>query len=345
MPSKRKRDTSCEEIKNKIRKLQSELKEKSKRKRLIIYSDSEQSDFENEETNLVHNNDDIASPDDHLIPLSNDAPATPQAIPAGSQDLESELDSEVLALLGDAPKLDIKFGKPTHRDLASRWQEILSKGLQKPVKDKLMDEYLIPANCDMLVAQTLNPEVKVALADNMVRRDASLLAKQKQLSVAIAAINQAIELTIAKESHSKILKPISDACRLLCDSHYSDTRTRRGFVISSINPELKETLTESNRDKLLFGEDICEKLKSAKNIRRSAADLKQIKNDKPNVFNKNNFIKPNKNPKARLNWKTMPRKITPKAEADRTRRSQRDSQQRGRRDIPERSAAGSSRRR
>ncbi|CAG4968600.1 unnamed protein product [Parnassius apollo] len=33
----------------------------------------------------------------------------------------------------------------------------------------------------------------------------------------------------------KLLKPLSDACRNLCDNHFMESRTRRGFVISSIN--------------------------------------------------------------------------------------------------------------
>ncbi|KAI8430381.1 hypothetical protein MSG28_000670 [Choristoneura fumiferana] len=195
-------------------------------------------------------------------------PSTSLAAETCSQDdIQPELDTEILALLGDAPKSDIQFGKPTHKDLASRWQDILEKGLLKDVKEKILDSYLIPENCSLLVAPTLNPEVKVALAENMVKRDASLQAKQKQESIAIAALNQAIELIIAKENHTKILKPISDACRLLCDSHFNDTRTRRGFIISAINPELKDTLSETKRDKLLFGENVSEKLKSAKTIK------------------------------------------------------------------------------
>ncbi|XP_060806451.1 uncharacterized protein LOC132903110 [Amyelois transitella] len=344
MPNKRKRDSSSERIHKKIKKLKSQLKEKSnkKRRRLIIYSDSDNSDYEQEGADLIHSaNDVLSSP---TTTNSNEIPSTSQAV----ENTDSELDNEILVLLGSAPKIDNKFGKPTHKDLASRWQDILSKGLSKDEKDRLLNEYLIPENCDMLVAPSLNAEVKVALADNMVKRDSSLLAKQKQLSVAIAAINQAIEMTISKESHTKILKPLSDACRLLCDSHFSDTRTRRGFVISSINQELRETLTESTRDKLLFGENISEKLKSAKNIKRSAADLKQIKNDRYNIFNKNNFIKPNKNSKARLNWKTMPRKITPKTESGRTRQRQtsaNDFQQRGRRDRETSERTGSNRKR
>ncbi|KAI8420783.1 hypothetical protein MSG28_007991 [Choristoneura fumiferana] len=58
--------------------------------------------------------------------------------------IQPELDTEILALLGDAPKSDIQFGKPTHKDLASRWQDILEKGLLKDVKEKILDSYLIP---------------------------------------------------------------------------------------------------------------------------------------------------------------------------------------------------------
>lgn len=71
----------------------------------------------------------------------------------------------------------------------------------------------------MLAAPALNPEVKAALPESMVKRDATLLAKQKQLGIAIAALAQAAELVISKEANiAKVLKPISDACRLLCDS-------------------------------------------------------------------------------------------------------------------------------
>ncbi|XP_060810609.1 uncharacterized protein LOC132904382 [Amyelois transitella] len=208
MPNKRKRDSSSERIHKKIKKLKSQLKEKSnkKRRRLIIYSDSDNSDYEQEGADLIHSaNDVLSSP---TTTNSNEIPSTSQAV----ENTDSELDNEILVLLGSAPKIDNKFGKPTHKDLASRWQDILSKGLSKDEKDRLLNEYLIPENCDMLVAPSLNAEVKVALADNMVKRDSSLLAKQKQLSVAIAAINQAIEMTISKESHTKILKPLSDAC-------------------------------------------------------------------------------------------------------------------------------------
>lgn len=176
------------------------------------------------------------------------------ADPSTSKEIEvvdPELDADILTLLGDAPKPDTKFGKGVHKDLALRWQEILDKGLPKEVKEKILIDYLIPENCNLLVAPSLNPEVKAALAESMIKRDSAIMAKQKQLGIAAAALTQAVELTIAKENHTKILKPISDACRLICDSHHAETKTRRGFVVSSINADLRDTLLESKRETLL----------------------------------------------------------------------------------------------
>lgn len=268
-------------------------------------------------------------------PVCNQPPTQELVGPSTSTD--PELDAEILSLLGDAPKIDIKFGKAVHKDLALRWQEILDKGLPKEAKDKILVEYLVPENCHLLVAPTLNPEVKAALAETMVKRDSTLMNKQKQLGIAIAALTQAVELTIGKESYTKILKPISDACRLLCDSHCGETKTRRGFVVSAINTDLRDTVIETKRDTFLFGDGIAEKLKSAKSIKKSATDLKQIRNDK---FNKNNFIKNNKNEK-RLNWKALPRKMTAKPDAGKPRPAQRPFTKRNyqQREVAERAPA------
>lgn len=212
-----------------------------------------------------------------------------------------ELDGDILQLLGDAPKPDAPLGPPIHKDVASRWQEILVKGLSKEVKDKMLTEYLIPSNCDLLTAPALNPEAKAALSEPSVKRDAFLMQKQKQLGVALSALSSATTLILANEtSKQKLLKPISDACRMLCDSHFIETKSRRNLVISSTNMQLKDTLTESVRDKSwLFGENITEKVKTAKNIQRSGDDLK----NQPKSMTKSNFH--GKNNKFLLNFKAQ----------------------------------------
>lgn len=279
---------------------------------------------------------------------SSTAASGPEVTPAGASTSEAdpELDDEVLTLLGDAPVPENVLGKAIHKDIASRWQDILAKGLAKEVRDRLLKEYLIPINCDLLVSPVLNPELKAALSDFMVKRDASLIAKQNQIGIALAALSRAIDIIINKKTEtSNILKPLGDACRILCDSHYGDTKTRRGFVVSAINTDMKETLIETTRDKFLFGSNVSEQVKSAKSIKRSGTDLKQAKNYKSQVFNKNNFTR-DKNQPNRFNWKSVPQKTKNKQVFSRSRPTQRPATRASfqQRDKAERSPPRKSRR-
>lgn len=215
---------------------------------------------------------------------------------------EKDLDESLLSILGDAPKPETVFGKNIHKDVATRWQEILAKGLPKETKEKLVSEYLVPANCDLLVPPTLNPEAKAALPESLVKRDFSLLNKQKHIAAALAALAQVTDMLISNEySRETLLKPLSDASRLLCDSHHLETKTRRSFVISSINSNLKGALIDTSRDKFLFGENLTEKLNAAKTIQKSGDTLKS--QNRPQT-SKNNFNYKDKS-KGRLNTKAL----------------------------------------
>lgn len=234
--------------------------------------------------------------------MSSPQPGPSSASEAPATAAEKDLDDSILSILGDAPKPETVFGNNIHKDVASRWQEILAKGLPKETKEKLISDYLIPANCDLLVPPILNPEAKAALPDTLVKRDFSLLNKQKHLAAALAALAQVTEMLISNEfSRETLLKPLSDASRLLCDSHHLETKTRRSFVISSINSNLKGALTDTNRDKFLFGENLTEKLNAAKTIQKSGDTLKN-QNRPQNT--KTQFINKDKT-RGRLNTKAL----------------------------------------
>lgn len=240
--------------------------------------------------------------------------------------LQIELDENILNLLGEAPKSETPMGKNIHEAISSRWHEVLSKGLEKSTKEKMQQTYLVPGNCELLVAPILNPEIKVAMSEFIVKRDQSLLQKQQQLGTALSALGQATELLIAKEAPEKVLKPLSDACRLLCDSHFLETKIRRNFVVSSVKPDLKETLVNSTRNKLLFGEKLTDQLKCAQNIQKSGEGLKATPKQPFNKkqFIKNNNVNNNNGPKNRLNYKPLHRQA-PRAEAGRFQQTQRPS--------------------
>lgn len=211
-----------------------------------------------------------------------------------------DLDDTILALLGDAPKPETSFGDNIHKDVAARWQEILAKGLPKDVKEKLVSEYLIPANCDLLEPPILNPEAKAALSETLIKRDFSLLSKQKQTAAALAALAKVTEMLLNNNySREKLLKPISDASRLLCDSHNLETKTRRSFIIASINYNLKGALVDTKRDKYLFGENLTDKLNAAKTIQKSGNTLRnQFRFQQTNTSRGNSNRSNKVNPKA-----------------------------------------------
>lgn len=185
-------------------------------------------------------------------------------IPSTSiSDTEKELDDDILQLLGDAPKTESPRGPPINKHVANIWSNILAKGLKTEDKVQIMDLYSVPENCALLLAPTLNPEVKSAVRDDIVEHDSWLMRQQKQIGMAISALGLAVNSLIANKTseHKILLKPISDACRLLCDIHFHDTEIRRNRVIGSISTEaIKDSLVNLARsENLLFGGNVMEK--------------------------------------------------------------------------------------
>ncbi|CAG4944439.1 unnamed protein product [Parnassius apollo] len=99
--------------------------------------------------------------------------------------LEEQLDEDILVLLGDAPKTETPIGPAIHKDTANRCQDILTKGLAKDVKESHLKTYLIPFNCDLLIAPALNSGVKAALTETSIKRDLYCIKRDSTTSVEI----------------------------------------------------------------------------------------------------------------------------------------------------------------
>lgn len=214
---------------------------------------------------------------DNALATTLTAPAAP---------VESVLNEYVLSLLGDAPRAELELGPAIHKDISLRWDEILSKGLKEEIKNKIVEEYTIPINLDKLVPPKLNAEVISALAStpSPVKRDFALQQRQKQIGIALAALSKTLNTLLTAnciDAPETAIKPLSDGCRLLCELFYSETRTRRAFIISSINSQMKEQLIETVAGKFLFGENLADRLKTAQSIHRSGNILQPLPN-KPN---------------------------------------------------------------
>ncbi|KAJ8909299.1 hypothetical protein NQ315_011258 [Exocentrus adspersus] len=127
-----------------------------------------------------------------------------------------KLGDDILSLLGEDKTIEISFAAPLHPDVASRWTYILSSGLEEQSRDNLMEKYLSPENCPLLNAPTVNPEVKAAVQEAILRRDARLAHLQQQIGASLSAIGLALTSMLKnKDGDKQYIEMLGDAGRLL----------------------------------------------------------------------------------------------------------------------------------
>ncbi|XP_049866909.1 uncharacterized protein LOC126367441 [Pectinophora gossypiella] len=237
------------------------------RKRLrIIYSDSSDE----------NNSDDVLTESVFAAVPSADQPPSQEADMA--QEPVPELDADFLSALGDAAEDTPGFGENIHPTLADRWLPILRRGIPKEPKERLLKEQLIPDNCKLLKAPTLNPEISAAITEAARNRDKKLENAQQQLGLGITAINRAMAILFTsddKENKVQAVKILSDACRILCDLHYMDTQTRIKLITPALDKAFLTIVQDLERDESLFGRKLSEKIKASKAIEKQGLQIKK----------------------------------------------------------------------
>ncbi|KAJ0174470.1 hypothetical protein K1T71_009578 [Dendrolimus kikuchii] len=143
---KRKRSNSdiVDRVLKKVKKLVN-----TKRRRLISSSSSSSSEEDNS-VSSAHLHSHYSEAQANEIPP---APFEEQFIAENT-----ELDPEILQLLGSDPTENKSFGENLHRDLATRWKHILTNGLPKDDKIDLLKQYLPAEN----LLQHLKTECKLS---------------------------------------------------------------------------------------------------------------------------------------------------------------------------------------
>ncbi|CAG9108424.1 unnamed protein product [Plutella xylostella] len=107
-----------------------------------------------------------------------------------TEEENSQLDPEVLELLGSDPTQVKEFGDDLHKEVANRWKHILLNGLTKEEKSELSKHYLPVENCAFIRPPKLNPEVKSALHDLNIKKDAYSEKKQDVMASCLSAIGK-----------------------------------------------------------------------------------------------------------------------------------------------------------
>lgn len=69
--------------------------------------------------------------------------------------------------------------------------------------------------------------------------------------------------------HHQLMGYLADAGRLLASGHRPDSVSRKALIIPSLDNKVKLTLESGKTDTFLFGKNLAEKLKTAKQIEKT----------------------------------------------------------------------------
>ena len=104
-----------------------------------------------------------------------------------------------------------------------------------------------------------------------------LAQKQRFIAAALAGIGTMVSpyLTDSNEADLSRLQHLFDAARLFSLAFHGESVLRWEMLIRLINPAFKETLNEAEFGEFPFRADLLERVKAAKALQQSTADLKK----------------------------------------------------------------------
>nr|CAI5865784.1 unnamed protein product [Callosobruchus analis] len=191
-----------------------------------------------------------------------------------------ELPEEVLCILGDDFENKEKDTVKIHAALASRWSKLVAHGMADTDYNSLAQKYKVPSNFPLLAPPILNPEAKNIIPLNIQKKDNAYVQFQSKLGSGIAALGRGIDSILSctesmpnfyKES---LLPNLSDAGRILSGLFYDLSLARRTFIYPYMNKNTKELVEKCPPTEFLFGSDLSDLVKAAKNIQSTSKDIK-----------------------------------------------------------------------
>lgn len=190
------------------------------------------------------------------------------------------LPEDVLNILGEDPSSKENETFKLHAALANRWSHILTNGLAKSDHDNIVQKYKIPSNCNLLSPPIVNPEIKGIIPSNIKKKDEAYVQFQTKLGLALTALGKGINSILTESVNlppaykEKLLPELSDSGRLLTGLYSDLSMARRSFIYPYMNKDMKELLDKCPPSELLFGPDLSEIVKTAKNLQAASKDMK-----------------------------------------------------------------------
>ncbi|KAL0841221.1 hypothetical protein ABMA28_014955 [Loxostege sticticalis] len=276
MPKRPYEDSDEEKWEKKLKKYQKKLERKRKKRRVLIYSDSDDEILdiaeiqENEDENILEPQLPSAeqeAPLTDVLPCDEPPSDVPSCDVAPSED---NIDAEFLQALGNDHIEAPVWGDDIISHLSDRWEPILKTGIKKEVKEDLNKKYLFPKNSLSCKPPILNPEISSIVTDASRNRDNRIATKQEQLGHALAALGKAMSGLMTKTMETpQVLQVLNDVGKLVADSHFLETDTRRTLIIPLLDKSFIEPIKDRKRDVYLFGDQLKDFIKSSRGIKKS----------------------------------------------------------------------------
>ena len=192
---------------------------------------------------------------------------------------ERPLSSPLRKLLGESLAPTQCWALPIHSQFASSWQEVVRLGLTAEERKVLFLRYPPPDNGRFLDPPLLNEEVLPSMTEKGRESDTKIAFRQRRTGAAIAGLGAFLTVAVAPELKIEqgLLTPLFDAARVLADVFYEDSAIRRGAIMRNLSAPMRATLAKTTPGEYLFGSNLGERIKQARALAQTAAELKPPK--------------------------------------------------------------------
>lgn len=180
-------------------------------------------------------------------------------------------------MIGEHPNPEMKTNIKINDELVVRWQKLLQEGISEGEKKKYMDTY--PRNTNLYTeAPKLNLEIKPLINDPTVKRDIHFTETQNCVGSAITAIGAAISMILEDPEdgidQQVLMKYLCDSGKLMSESFYQLSNTRKIFINPSMSKTLKPTLDATKADTWLYGNKFVDQIRDSKEIEKACANIR-----------------------------------------------------------------------
>lgn len=228
-----------------------------------------------EDHNEAPPGDSLPGPAATAVPCSSGVEPMPSTSQQNTS-LTPSLPLDILDALGNSKGKQEVFGPKIQEEVSKRWGRILCEGLNKEQKKELIEKILVPENFQLVKAPKLNPEIAAVLTDSTKNRDKRLEKAQCQLGLGISALTNLTSSLIDRDlDKMDVIKRLSETNQILLDLHFENTLNRRKLITYTLDKKFLDIIQDVQRDALLFGENLSDKIKASKSAEKSGLQIKK----------------------------------------------------------------------